>query len=376
MTKVRVLHLLTSFQVGGAETMALELGRTMDPSTYRILTCSLSGAGPMASQFRRAGIETFDLSRAGAMRRLGFRLLFRLARLLRRERVSVLHCHNSFPRLYGTMAAGLAGVPVVVATQHAVWFDGQIERPPLLARVMNPFVTHFVAVAKSVERAGVHSGHIRRGRCSVIYNGIDLDRFSPSRRRKLPESEVVLGCVGRLSREKRHNVILRATAQLARNGCNVRLHIVGDGPLRSGLEAQGRSLGLEEHIGFFGLRNDVAQLLRSMDIFILASATEGLPLTVIEGMASGLPVVATRVGGVPELVEEGRNGFLVPPDDAQALSAAIERLIQKPELRRTMGAEGRKMAVEKFSLELCAHRHEQLYLRLLEEKGFCFSGQK
>jgi len=368
VSKICIMHLLTSFEVGGAETFAVQLGRRMDRSAYRVIACSLSGEGPMVDQFKGAGMETFSLPKLPGMRGVRLRSVLALKRLLRSERVDVLNCHNSFPRLYGTMAARLAWVPVVVSTQHAVWRDGEVERPPVLARLMNPFVTHFVAVARAVEQEGIRSGHIRRGRSSVIYNGIDLDRFAPHPGPS-PGAEVVLGCVGRLVPEKGHDLVLRAVHRLRAGGAQVQLHVVGDGALRGALEARARSLGIDDSVRFFGFRSDVAQVLRSMDILVSASSNEGLPLAVIEAMASGLPVVATRVGGVPELVEDGRNGLLVPPGVSGALACAIEKLVRRPDLRAAMGSEGRRLAMAKFDLDLCARRYEELYLRLLKGRG-------
>jgi len=367
--KISVMHLLTSFQVGGAETVALQLCRAMNGSVYRILACCLKKSGPMASRFQAAGVETFALSNCRTMRGLDLALLSRLVTLLRRERVHLLHCHNSFPREYGAMAAMLSGVPVVVGTQHAVWSDGTIERPPILARLMNPFVTHFVAVADHVLQAATSTGHIQRERASVIYNGVDVRRFRPRRYRTPKQSNIEIGCVARLSHEKRHDVLLQAIAQLAPKYKNVRLHLVGDGPSRGALETQAGYLGLGRNVRFLGLRNDVPEWLRAMEVLVLGSATEGLPLTILEAMASGLPVVATSVGGVPEMVEDGVNGFLVPPEDPVALAAALERLVKDRDLRLRMGRKGREIAVKKFSLDIAVRKHEELYLKLLREKG-------
>jgi sugar transferase (PEP-CTERM/EpsH1 system associated) len=368
------MHLLSSFQVGGAETVALELARAMEASSFRVLACSLTGPGPMAERFRAAQIEPLSLPHSRGIPIYDFPLAGRLARVLRREGVQVLHCHNSFSKLYGAVAGFLARVPAVVCTQHAVPSAGGIKAAHRLARLVNPLASHFVAVGRHVLGAATEGGYVLADRASVIYNGIDLSRFAPGRReRRSRDGELVIGCVGRLSEEKRHGVIFRAVAALIADHPRVRLFVVGDGPLRPVLEEEVERLDLEEHVAFLGLRSDVPELLGAMDVLVLASSTEGLPLVVIEAMASGLPIVATRVGGLPELVEEGRNGLLVPPDDPDALANALRSLLADETLRSRMGREGRRMAEERFSLAEAARRHARLYARLLGRTASGFS---
>ena len=366
--KTCVMHLLSSFEVGGAETVALEVGRRMDRSAFRVLSCSLTGPGPMESRFLEAGIQPLSLRRSKLMRGLDPLLVWRLAALCRRERVEVLHCHNSFPKLYGIMATRFVPGALVVATQHAIWLDGTTDKPDVLARLTNPFVTHFVAVADGVLRAGITRGDIRSDRATVIHNGVDVKRFAPLAAPAPSKGTVVVGCVARLSHEKRHALLMRAVKEVSRGCPEVRLHLVGDGALRQTLETEARRLDFADSVEFFGTRSDIPELLRSMDIFALASSTEGLPLTVLEAMASGLPVVATKVGALEEVVDHGRNGFLVPPEDPAALAAAIARLVKDQDLRRRMGQAGRQIAVERFDISAAVRKHEDLYLRLLARK--------
>jgi len=363
-----VMHLLSSFEVGGAEHVALNLARSMDAGSFRVSACSMSGPGPMEERFRAAGIETAHIDAAsGPMRRL--RTGLRLAALLRRLGVTILHCHNAMPLVYGTPAAHLAGVKAVLCTRHAISLTHKPGQPWLLEKLAKPLTAHYVAVSEFVLERGVRTGRIPATKASVIHNGIDTERFAApkgGRRRAWP---LVIGCVGRLSEEKRHRDLVEAAAALVRDGNDLRLDLVGDGETRPPVEAQVRELGVEGRIRFLGMRSDVPELLRGFDIFVLPSRFEGLPLTILEAMASGLPVVATRVGGVPELVEDGVNGFLVEPQSPAELAAAIRRLVEDADLRRRMGQAGRKIAVERFDLRVAARAHEELYRRLLARKG-------
>jgi glycosyltransferase involved in cell wall biosynthesis len=175
--------------------------------------------------------------------------------------------------------------------------------------------------------------------------------------------------VARFSRGKRHKDLVSAAAALIARGHDVSVHLIGDGAMREELEDQVERLALGEQVQFLGMRDDVPQCLRELDIFVLPSRFEGLPLTVIEAMATGLPVVATNVGSMAELVEEGVNGFLVEPENPPVLANAIARLVSDERLRRQMGQQGRKMAVAQFDLQAAARQHEELYLRLLARKG-------
>ncbi len=367
--EISVMHLLSSFHVGGAEMVALELARSMDPDRFRVLACSLDGCGPMADRFEAAGVRPLSLDRSRLRQGYDIGLAWRLANLLRDSGTDILHCHNTFAKLYGTVGGALARVPVVVCSQHAVPSEQGIRESHFLAKVANPLATRFVAVAEYVRRTGVQAGYVLPDRTTVIYNGIDLSRFQPRDGHADASQTMVVGCVGRLSEEKRHELLFEAIAGLKREDVDVRLQVVGDGPRRQHLEAAAARLDIEEEVEFLGMRDDVPALLRRMDVFALTSSTEGLPLSVIEAMACALPVVATRVGGLPELVEDSVSGLLVPVEDAAAIANALCRLAQEPGLRARMGKAGRLSAVERFSLAACAAQHENLYVELLQENG-------
>ena len=372
MTKpVLVAQLLWSFEVGGAEMVALNIARGLDKSLFRIIACSLNETGPMEDRFNQCGIETYFLQGMGVFAGPHVTRSWQLHTILRRKRVAILHCHNSITLPYAALAARLAGIKVVVCTMHALGVSAPSRLLWLLERAAEPLTAHYVAVAKTVLRRGIGTGRIRKERASVIYNGVDTRLFKEdSKPRPRASDTTILGCVARLSHEKRHCTLIDAIRELADRGNSVFLYLVGDGPLRRELESQVLRLDLSAHVCFLGNRNDVPQLLPRFDVFVLPSSFEGMPLTVLEAMASGLPVIATNVGALSEMVEEGINGYLVPPDNPGALAIAIERLVRDKDLRTRMGRVSRKMAVERFDLSTAVRRHEELYLKLLARKGF------
>jgi sugar transferase (PEP-CTERM/EpsH1 system associated) len=362
-----VAQVISSFRVGGAEALALELASRARRDRFEPIAIALRRTGEMEARFRRAGIETLVLDCAEA-RGLDLGGLGRLARALRRRRVKLLHCHNRMGLVYGAPAARLAGVPVTVCTCHAApTIYRNRGRPTLLERMVIPLVDHFAAVSNEVRETGARLGKLPAKRSSVIYNGADMERFRPADPPRHP-GKAALICVARLSPEKRHDVLLAAVRRLLDSGLALDLSVVGDGPTRPALEKQIAQLRLEGAVRLLGMRDDVAELLQEADLFTMPSATEGMPITVIEAMACALPIVATAVGGLPELVKEGENGFLVPVGDADALAQALGRLIKDRDLLRRIGAANRRVAEEKFDIADTARNYEELYLRLLEAK--------
>jgi glycosyltransferase involved in cell wall biosynthesis len=209
-----------------------------------------------------------------------------------------------------------------------------------------------------------------RERIRVIRNGIDTSRFNPARRETarhrlgLREEDVAIGAVGRLVPVKDQATLLAALSQLKKEGAPFRAFLAGDGPLLDGLSAQARDGGIADQIVFLGARADIEDVLAAYDVFVLSSVSEGLSNTILEAMSTGLPVVATRVGGADELVEHDHTGVLVPPSDSPAMAAAIRRLLENQQLRKSMGAAGRRRAETEFSLTRMIASYEDLYLEL------------
>jgi glycosyltransferase involved in cell wall biosynthesis len=212
----------------------------------------------------------------------------------------------------------------------------------------------------------------------TIYNGVDAENFSTSGTRTtgqvlqpfgIPTDVPLVGSVGRFRPQKGYADLLVAMKQVKENAPTARLLLVGDAELQADLEAKAMSLGLDEVVTFAGVRTDVPEILTALDVFVLASLWEGMPNAILEAMAAGLPVVATAVGGTPEVVVDGVTGLLVPPRDPTALAQAITRLLDDPDLRQRMGRAGRERVLQHFSVEQMVKRTQTLYEQLLDAKG-------
>jgi sugar transferase (PEP-CTERM/EpsH1 system associated) len=304
--------------------------------------------------------------------------LFQLCRRLRPE---VVHSRN-LSGLDALVPARFAGVQRCVHGEHG-WDVGDLNgtrwRPAMLRRLHSPFIDRYIVVSKHLERYLVTRVGIAADRISQIYNGVDTKRFAPYSGRRTDlfppefaeEKTLVIGTVGRIQPVKDQATLLRAFSELVRNhrrpGVRLRLAVIGDGPLLGNLHRLAAALGIAELTWLPGAVPDVTDVLRSFDIFVLPSLSEGISNTILEAMATGIPIVATATGGNPELVEDGSNGRLFTPGDVSRLARLLAGYIGEPALRKAHGATGRQVAVERFSLAEMVARYQELYLRLCNQ---------
>jgi glycosyltransferase involved in cell wall biosynthesis len=297
-------------------------------------------------------------------------LVLRLARWLRRHRVALVHTHNRMALIYGAPAARLAGA-AVVHTKHGHNPRGGTRL--VAGNVAGRLVHAFVAVSEETAAVARRRREVDLRRLHVIPNGIELARFHPdpaARARVRRELDIgadawVVGTVGRIAAEKNHALLLRAVAPLL--GPEARLVVAGDGPLLPQLTELAAGLGIAPFAHLLGVRRDVPEVLNALDVFAMSSDTEGLPLVVLEAMATGLPVVSTGVGGIPNVIEEGQTGLLVPAGDEAALRDRVAALKADPARTRRMGARAREVTVARFSAERMQRDYLALYERVLSK---------
>jgi glycosyltransferase involved in cell wall biosynthesis len=361
MSRPRVLVLITLAETGGAQTYVASLLPAL-VAEFDVAVAA-HGDGWLADAARRAGaryVPLRHLQRALAPREdlLG---LVELIRLCRRERPQIVHANSSKAGVLGRLAATAARVPVRLFTVHGWAFKahrGRAARAYLWAdRLMSPLTTTTICVAENERQAGLSARTCRRTKTVVIYNGVDLDR--PRRPAAADVRPITVLSIGRLRAPKDFTTLVRAIA--ACEPGSVRLQIAGDGPQQAELADEITRLGIADAVELLGRRDDVQQLLGAADVFVLSSRSEGMPMSVLEAMAAGLPVIATAVGGVPEIVRDGETGTLVAPGDAGALGRAIAALARDPTLRQRLGAAGRRRAEREFGLAEFQRAHLELY---------------
>ena len=362
---LRVMQLILGLQVGGLESMVVKLAKSLDPQRFSSLVCCIDQTGPLAVELEQADIEVVLLQRGQAGTDWGYPR--RLARLLKQQHVDVLHLHNPTALFYGAPAARLAGVRPVIYTEHGRDYSNSWK-----SRVTNRVLTRMVdRVVVLHERARDYM-HRYEGaplkRITKIYNGItDPGVPDPGTRPRVRKSLslgpdiAAIGIVARLDPIKNLPVLIDAMQQLHRQHPQARLLIIGDGPLREALTRQVATNGLDPVVQFLGTRHDVPDLLSALDLLVLPSSSEGLSMTLIEGSAAGLPLVASDVGGNNELVEDGVNGLLVKPGDSRALATALQQLVGDPVMSQRMGAVSRQRYQQHFDIDAMLTSYQSLY---------------
>jgi glycosyltransferase involved in cell wall biosynthesis len=314
--------------------------------------------------------------------------LLKLYSLIRRERPHIVHTHTAKAGFLGRIAARLAGVPVIVHTFHGHVLNGYYGpvKNWLLRRIEQALATitdRLVTVSEQVKAELVAHGVARADRITVIPLGFDLDPFLDSNvlrgefRREMGVGDEVglVGIVGRLFPIKNHRLFLDAAAKIAAEN-PARFVIVGDGALRSALEQQARDLGLLNRVLFTGWRRDLPRIYADLDVLAVSSDNEGTPVSAIEAMAAGCSVVATRVGGLPDLITDSTIGRLVPPRNATALANAVLDLLRRPDTARRMGRNATEAVRQRFTLTRLISDVDRLYSQLVAEKAISFAQEE
>jgi glycosyltransferase involved in cell wall biosynthesis len=374
--RIRVLTLARDVGsgYGGAEKVAFEFCRRLDERRFKSYLCTtraphhtrVDSVARDRRELAARGIEVLDLNRRAHHDVLPWRHVYSL---MARERIDILHAH--MPRASGPAAvlARLARVPVVISHEHGSALEGKIGRRVVDRLLVAPLSTRMLAVSEWDRRNIIELEHIPPERIEVLPNGIPAPpETGPDARLELgvPDGVPLIGAIGRLFVEKGYDDLIRAVALLRDRGRELRCVILGDGHYEPVLRALIAELGVEDQVWLVGRRSDVPDVIRALDVAVLCSKREGSPLAMLEYMAGGAPIVATAVGGVPELIRDGESGLLVPPNDPGALAEGIDRLLGDRELARRLGEAGRVRQRAEYDLDVVVGRLERMYVELLE----------
>ena len=368
--RLKVLHLLDSLPVGGAEDLVAAIVRGLDPERFAAGVACIGFPGPVGAELYAAGYPVsylgLDLKHTSA-----WRLVADLRRLLQEHRPDILHTHLYHPNLYGRLAALGLGLPGVVAAVHNSYTRVKIHRRlwnDLLGWASDRVLVGSAQVLNDVRRYdGVPASRLLLMPYGVRLAELETRLSRDEARQALQVSGFVLGAVGRLEEQKGHTHLLTALAQVRRQIPAAILVLVGDGRQREALEHQAQELGVVDRVRFLGTRRDLPLIYRALDLFVQPSLWEGLPLALLKAMGAGLPVLATRVSGVQEVINDGSNGRLVDPGDPEALGRALVELYRQPETRARLGAAAHLTIRDNYSLETMLTKLEQVYLELWEK---------
>jgi len=356
---MRVLHVVDSLEVGGCERLVHDLVLARGGESTSV--ACLNSVGPFGEALRERGISVELIGKQHGV----LSTMWRLRGHMRALRPDIVHSHNLSAFFFAAPAARLAGIPLVM-TKHGPGVPGN----GIAERVSHSFIRHASVVGVSREAADI----MREWSGAPVHeipNGVSMDPYRdlPSREAartqlNLPVDAFIVGIVARLTVCKNHVLLVGAFSRLLRDFPKALLLVAGDGPKLPEVTARIQELAVQQSVVLLGDRRDIPRILAAMDVFCLPSNMEGMPMTVLEAMAAGLPVVAASVGAIPTMVEDGRTGLLVPPDKEEPLTDALLTLARNPERAREMGRLGHARLLEQFSLEQTMAAYEELYRSL------------
>jgi L-malate glycosyltransferase len=371
--KPRVLHLITSLEVGGTERQAVELLKRIDRRRFDLSLAALRLEGPLYQEVEAMFPRAPQFPLTSFYNANAAKQLLRLRDWMIRERVEILHAHDFYAGLLGAAAARLAGVRVIACQRHMRLSDRRAH--DWGTRLTHRLASRVLVNSEAIRMRLLAGGRVAPEKIVVIRNGLSeaaeraaFDDESRAKRRaallrelNLDEGAKLIGLVARLQPVKGHRYFIEAASRIAAAEPKAHFLLVGEGALRSEIEEHASRLGLGGRMHLLGARSDAALIAAGFDVAVLASLHEGFPNAVMEAMAAGAPVVATAAGGTPELVIDGATGFLVPPADADALALRILDALRNPELSALMAANGRQRVLSQFGMRRMVESVERLY---------------
>ena len=372
LTKMRVLFVIDQFEIGGAERQLIELCKCLPRDEFDIYVYSVVAGGHLEDEFVQAGATIYPYTRS---RKLDYVAITQLTRLIREWDIDIVHSWLWYSNVVTYLATRLAKKVVWIASVHGIhlhfgrWHD-RVERMVYRA------ADHITTISQFNRRILIDEKGVDNDKVTVLYNGIKVqsepkvaDSVSIS---GLPikEGNFAIGCVANFGEEKGHSILIKAVAIVVEKMADVRVLLIGDGPLRSQIERDINALSLTQHVHLLGRRDDVLQILPRLDLAVLPSLLEGMPVAILEYMVAGLPVVATRVGGIPEAIEENETGILVAPDDPPQLAEAILSIAEDPVRRAEMGAAAYQRVCDLFTIDRSVTAYKSFYHRCFAQRAY------
>jgi glycosyltransferase involved in cell wall biosynthesis len=392
---IKLIHVITRFDKGGSAENTFLTVRDLDKSRYDVtLIRGLSRESQMGDREARAveaNLAALERSGVGmvAMPELvrelsplnDFRAFMHLFRLFRKQRPRIVHTHTSKAGMLGRWAAFFAGVPIVIHTPHGHVFWGYFGKGTtalfiLLERWTARITDRIIALTKQEMSDHLRFSIAPAEKFTVVHSGVDLGQFSRSQgdatavreNLAIPQGSFVVGTAGRLTPVKGHRHLIEAAAGLVRQHRDMLFVFLGDGELMSDLKEMASAMGIGDQVKFLGWRPDVAEVMSTFDVFVLPSLNEGMGKVLVEAMAMGKPLIASDVGGIPDLVVQGENGLLVPPADSKALAQAVLDLYENPDKRRRMGEAGKRISAA-YGVEAMLQKIDELYQACQAERA-------
>jgi len=357
-----VFHLVYRLGIGGLETLLVNMINKMSDEKYQHKIICLTHSEGLESRLTK-DVEIIELNKKNGN---DFGLHLNLAKLFRKYKPTILHTYN-IPTIEYHFTAWLMGVKGRIHAEHGRDASdplGKNKKYNYLRKTLSPFIQRYVAVSNDLSSWMLNDLKLPDNKVKLILNGVDTEQFKSVENKVIDQAFVKLGIIGRLDPVKDHKTLFNAVQYLKQKNKNVKLYVIGDGPERNNLADYVHQMHLEDDIVFLGAKKDIAKQLEQLDVFILSSIAEGIPVTLIEAMSCALPTVTTDVGGIPEVVQNNKTGLLVPPKQAEQMADALLNYIDNPDLRLKHGQAGRKRIIEHFSLDAMVEKYTSEYEKL------------
>jgi glycosyltransferase involved in cell wall biosynthesis len=375
MEKINILHIYQNSKIGGVQLQILYLLKEYNRNVFNPIVCCFGPKEELGEEIEKLGLDFIPLN-IKRSHRFSPKIITELHRLMKKRHIHIVRAHRYRASLYGRLAALLARVPVIITSVHDNYRKDLRLGRRIANRILSRVTDKIVAVSESVRRDVTKYDGLDPSKILVIYNGVDASKFTPDGKFhnireefSIANSDIVVGSVGRLVPAKGLEYLIEAVSHLGKEINNIKLLIVGHGSLLDSLRDGAREHGINERVIFTGKRRDIPDILSGIDIFVMPSLAEGLGNSLLEAMAMCKPIIATAVGGMPELIKNGVNGILVPPRDPDTLAAAIKTLIENRYLATKMGQAARNFVLNNYDIKEITQKWQSLYLSILKEKG-------
>lgn len=366
-TSLKIAHVLDSLQIGGMERFVTDLAKKQKAAGHEVKIFTVSDGGPFAQELNAAGIPIDIYEKTPGF---DLRFLIHLMRRFKDGRFDVIHTHNPYANTYGVLAGRMAGVRRILNTRHGMGNFPFDRRREALFKWVSQWIDYVVFVCLKAQDSFQECKIVHPDKSRVVYNGIDLSRYEKlnqndyedvRRELGLSATDRIIGCVARLNPAKDLGTLLSALPTVLEEFPDAHVVLVGGGGLFNDLTQLARRLNIEKNVHLLGERSDIPRLLTAMDLFVLPSVTEGMALTLIEAMAAGRPIIATNVGGNPEVVIDQFTGVIIEPGQPDILASEIKQYFRYPSLGMTYGENARKRAFSAFSIDQMKDSYMELY---------------
>jgi len=362
-SKIKVIHCIPTLQFGGAERLLVDFARYHDREKIELIVVSLVRGGGFEDEIIDSGVRYIALEKKSWW---GLEMVFKLWRLFLKEKPDVVHTHLFGADAWGKIAAWFARVPVIVSTEHNTWFDESWFRHKVKG-VLAKFSNCIIVISQAVKRYANKIEGVDDAKMILISNGVDVENFVKLKSVSFEKTKVVrFVSIGRLEKQKGFDVLFSAFAKI--RDLPWELTVVGNGSLLGDLEDQVQMLGLKEKVSFYGTTDEIPKVLQDHHAFVLASRWEGQGIVIMEAMAAAKPVIVSKVGGIVELVDQGKTGFMFESEDTNMLAEQLRYVMLDPVSTLKVGQNAREYALQNFDVKNIVKKYQLLYLSLLEDK--------